>query len=126
MARVLCSVSEGARPAEATVEVRDYQGRPEYLPVDRALIIAENGTSYLSVAVLHVEPTKKAALVDLPVEADSGANRIWVNLANLTDLAEASVSESGRIGPLEAEGSGELPYANDFILARGKGEAARS
>jgi hypothetical protein len=107
MARVVCSVTEGARPAEATVEVRDYQGRPEYLPVDSALVVAENGTSYLSVAVIHVDPTKKAALVALPVEADSGANRIWVKLASLTDLTEASARSSppGRSEPLRPENS---------------------
>lgn len=47
MARVVCRITEGARPAEATVEVRDYQGRPEYLRVNRELVVAENGRSYL-------------------------------------------------------------------------------
>jgi hypothetical protein len=38
---------------------------------------------YLSVGLLHVSQEIKAALVSLPVEADSGAHRVWVKLESL-------------------------------------------
>jgi hypothetical protein len=83
MAKVLCEVSEGLRKSEATVKLRGYDGRPEFLPVDRGLLSQEGGKSYLSVGLIHIDPEKQAALVSLPIEADSGAHRIWVRLADL-------------------------------------------
>ncbi len=83
MARVLCEVSEGLRKSEATAKLTTYDGRPEFLPVDRGLLSDEGGQSYLSVGLLHINPEKEAALVALPVEADSGAHRIWVQLGHL-------------------------------------------
>ncbi len=83
MAKVFCKVTNGLRPAEATVEVPTYAGRSEFMPVDRGLLSETHGKAFLSVVVLHVNWAKKAALVSLPVEADSGVNRIWVKLADL-------------------------------------------
>lgn len=83
MAQVLCEVSEGLRKSEATVKLITYDGRPEFLPVDRGLLSEEGGKHYLSVGLVHISPEKKAALVSLPVEADSGAHRVWVNLDRL-------------------------------------------
>jgi hypothetical protein len=60
-----------------------YDGRPEFLPVDRGLLSEEGGRSYLSVGLLHISPEQEAALVALPVEADSGAHRVWVRLTHL-------------------------------------------
>src|SRR5260221_131140 len=80
MAQVLCEVSEGLRASEATVKLLTYENRSEYLPVDQGLISEEGGKHYLSVGLLHVNREKNAALVSLPVEADSGAHRVWVNL----------------------------------------------
>ncbi|HEX5273076.1 MAG TPA: hypothetical protein VFW33_21415 [Gemmataceae bacterium] len=83
MAQVLCEVSEGLRKSEATVKLMTYGGRPEFLPVDRGLVSQENGRHYLSVGLVHVSEERKAALVSLPVEADSGAHRVWVSLDQL-------------------------------------------
>jgi hypothetical protein len=83
MAQVLCQISEGLRESEATVRLMTYEGRPEFLPVDRGLLSSDNGSSYLSVGLVHVSQEKRAALVSLPVEADSGAHRVWVQLASL-------------------------------------------
>jgi hypothetical protein len=71
------------RKSEATVKLTAYDGRPEFLPVDRGLLSEEDGRNYLSVGLVHVSHEKKAALVSLPVEADSGAHRVWVNLDRL-------------------------------------------
>jgi hypothetical protein len=35
MAQLVCDVSEGVRAAEATVKVVTFEGRPEFMPVDR-------------------------------------------------------------------------------------------
>jgi hypothetical protein len=86
MARLRCKIGEGARPSEATVELQDSEGRPEYLPVERAFLIADNGDYYLPVSIGHVDRERKLAIVGLPVEADSGAHRIWVNLSQLKNL----------------------------------------
>ena len=83
MVRVLCEVSEGLRESEATVKLVTFDGRPEFLPVDRGFVTTEGGQTYLSVGLVHVSPEKKAALVSLPVEADSGAHRVWVKLESL-------------------------------------------
>ena len=83
MALVICEVSEGARDAEATVMVRDWQGSREFMPVDRELVHRDGDKNYLPVHVVHVDEAKGLALIGLPCEADSGANRIWVKLANL-------------------------------------------
>jgi hypothetical protein len=83
MAQVRCQVSEGLRKSEATVKLTTYDGRPEFLPVDRGLVSSENGSFYLSVGLIHVNQEKEAALVSLPVEADSGAHRVWVKLENV-------------------------------------------
>jgi len=86
MAQVLCDVSEGLRTSEATVKLLTYEGRPEFLPVDRGLLSEDNGKHYLSVGLIHVSQEKKAALVSLPVEADSGAHRVWVKLDHLLEI----------------------------------------
>jgi hypothetical protein len=78
MAQVICEVSEGLRKSEATVKLMTYEGRPEYLPVDRGLLSQDGDRYYLAVGLLHVSREKNAALVSLPVEADSGAHRVWV------------------------------------------------
>jgi hypothetical protein len=83
MAQVLCEVSEGLRKSEATVKLMTYDDRPEFLPVDRGLVAVEGNRHYLSVGLVHISSEKKAALVSLPVEADSGAHRLWVRLDHL-------------------------------------------
>lgn len=92
MAMLECEVSEGLRNAEATVKVVAYDGRPEFMPVARAFLRREGDKDFLPVAVIHIDEPKGAALVSLPLEADSGANRIWVNLIQLRDYKKESVA----------------------------------
>lgn len=80
MAQILCEVSEGLRKSEATVKLSTFDGRREFLPVDRGVLSSEGDRHFLSVSILHINQEKKAALIALPVEADSGAHRIWVHL----------------------------------------------
>jgi hypothetical protein len=89
MALLECKVTEGLRKAEATVEIRDFHDRKHFLPVDRDFLRAEGGKNYLPVSVMQIDQKSKAALIGLPLEADSGAHRIWVKVAQLTELTEA-------------------------------------
>ena len=83
MAHIICEVTDGLRPSEATVAVRDYAGRTEYLPVDRGMLARANGKHLLPVRILYQDEIKNAAFVQLPDEADSGTTRLWVRLADL-------------------------------------------
>ncbi len=89
MAQVHCEVSEGLRKSEATVKLVTFDGRPEFLPVDRGLLSTEGDKHFLSVPVLHISQEKKAVLIALPVEADSGAHRVWVHLDRIKQNHEA-------------------------------------
>jgi hypothetical protein len=55
--------------------------------IDRGMLEQEDGVYYLPVVVVYVDRTKGAALVNLPIEADSGAHRLWVRLQDVRDLA---------------------------------------
>jgi hypothetical protein len=78
MALVLCEVSNGLRAAEATAIVEDFGGRREFIPVDRDFLSEVKGKWYLPIVLLRIDEENEAALVQLPSEADSGANRLWV------------------------------------------------
>jgi len=83
VALVECKVRNGLRPSEASVEIRDAEGRPEFLPVERDFLHLEDEQYYLPVSVFHVDQARKRAIVTLPVEADSGSHRIWVKLSQM-------------------------------------------
>ena len=59
MAWVLCEVSEGLRSSEATAKLITYDGRPEFVPVDRGLLSEEDDKHYLSTGLIHVSQEKK-------------------------------------------------------------------
>ena len=88
MALLACNVKPGLRAAEATVQIKDYSGRTEFLPVDRDMLHQKGNQSYLPVTLVHLNRAKKVALVSLPVETDSGAHQLWVKLADLKEYSE--------------------------------------
>jgi hypothetical protein len=80
MAAILCDeVSKGLRASEVVAMVRDTSGRRHYLRVERDFL-SEDGTGkyYLPVRVVDFDSSAKAVLVEFPQEAETGANRIWV------------------------------------------------
>jgi hypothetical protein len=81
--QLICEVSEGLRPSEATVMVTDVQNFRHFLPVDRDLLAEEGGRSCLPVGLIHLDEGQKLALVELPIETDSGTRRIWVKQRQL-------------------------------------------
>lgn len=95
MAQVYCDVSEGLRDSEATVMIQDFNGEKHFLPVDREMLHkpSKNSTQHLlSVRIVSTDKDAGAALVELPVEADSGANRIWMKLKDLVSKEREIVS----------------------------------
>jgi hypothetical protein len=90
MAQIRCeSVSEGLRASEAVAVFRDYEGRRHFLRVERDFLSEEDGHFYLPIGVVHVDPRTKLVLIELPHEAETGANRLWVKPEQLDKPVEA-------------------------------------
>jgi hypothetical protein len=91
MPLVICETSDGLRASEVTAIVRDFYGKRHFIPVDRDFLSKEGKNSYMPVGLLRINEAEEAALVQLPVEADSGANRLWVKRADLLKSKETRV-----------------------------------
>jgi hypothetical protein len=86
MAQVVCDiVTKGFRDSERSVGVRDTRGHRQFLRVAEHFLTFENGKYYLPVGLVMVNYKEQAALVELPHEADSGANRLWVPFSSLLE-----------------------------------------
>ena len=79
MPYVECEIRPGLRESEVGVTVRDVDGRPQRLRVERDFLRQEAQTHYLPVGIVARHPTEDRILIELPLEADSGANRLWVS-----------------------------------------------
>jgi hypothetical protein len=79
MALIPCEISEGPRPGYKVVGVKSVQGHTEYLSIEERFLARRNGDLLLPVWLIGRDQKNKTALVQLPYEADSGANRVWVN-----------------------------------------------
>lgn len=78
MELVRCAdVRDGLRSSEATVAVSDIRGSKQYLRVEREFLVEKSGVHYLPIGVVGHDGNR--ALIELPHEADSGANRLWVD-----------------------------------------------
>ncbi len=90
MAKIQCSnVSAGLRPSEVVASFVDFHGRTHFIRVERDFLSEVNGKSFLPVGIVHVDPKTKAVLVELPHEAETGANRLWVKPDMLDEPVEA-------------------------------------
>jgi hypothetical protein len=87
MPYVLCDIDEGLRPSEVTVEVRDVDDRPEFLRVDRDFVDCFDNQYYLPIGIVYRdrENGKNLVLIELPHEADSGTNRLWVPTSSIRE-----------------------------------------
>jgi hypothetical protein len=91
MAKIRCEkVSEGLRQSEAVASFVDFHGRRHFIRVERDFLAEQNGTTFLPVGIVHVDPKTKAVLVELPHEAETGANRLWVKQDQLDEPIEAA------------------------------------
>jgi hypothetical protein len=90
MAKLRCeNVSEGLRASEAVAILRDFYNRRHFLRVERDYLSQQNGSFYLPIGVVQVDPRAKAVLIELPHEAETGANRLWVKQDQLDEPIEA-------------------------------------
>lgn len=90
MARIRCqNVTEGLRASEAVASFVDFHGRTHFIRVERDFLGEQNGQMFLPVGIVHVDPKNKAVLVELPHEAETGANRLWVREGQLDEPIEA-------------------------------------
>ena len=90
MAEVRCeSVSEGLRASEVVAAFCDYQGRRHFIRVEREFLSGVDGNTYLPVGIVHIDPVTKLVLIELPHEAETGANRLWVRQEQLDKAVEA-------------------------------------
>lgn len=81
---VICDeVSEGLRPSDVTVTVKSLKNRREFLRVSEKSLLEHNNKKYLAIGIVYQDPASKAFLIEFPHEADSGANRIWVDQAQV-------------------------------------------
>jgi hypothetical protein len=77
------------------VGVPDETGNHHYLRVAQGVVSQKNGKTYLPVVIVEVESRKERALIQLPYEADSGANRLWVPFNRFRhEIVEVEESES--------------------------------
>jgi hypothetical protein len=90
MPQIRCDkVRKGLRASEALAVFRDYEGRRYSIRVERDFLSLENGHSYLPVGVVHIDPRTHLVLIELPQEAETGANRLWVTPDQLDKPVEA-------------------------------------
>jgi hypothetical protein len=59
-------------------EVVDRAGRREQVAIEDAFLVRRTGRTFLPVWFISQDPETKLVQVELPQEAASGVNRIWV------------------------------------------------
>jgi hypothetical protein len=90
MGKIRCdSISEGLRDSEVLAAFEDFRGRRHFIRVERDFLSHYAGNYFLPIGVVHVDPKTKLVLVELPHEAETGANRLWVQQEKLDEPVEA-------------------------------------
>jgi hypothetical protein len=70
------------------VGVPDEKGNKQFLRVHKDYVTTEKGKTYLPIGVVQLDYSKKRALVELPLEADSGRRRLWVPFSSFRPAEE--------------------------------------
>jgi hypothetical protein len=74
-------------------EVTDRSGQREQVAVAEAFLVRRSGRTFLPVWFISQDPTTKLVQVELPQEAASGVNRIWVTPSSaFADTEQESVA----------------------------------
>ena len=82
--QVRCEVEQGGfLPDGVSAMLQAVDGRTHYVQVTGGLINTVGGDSYLPVGIVEIDRRNRQVLVELPVEADSGANRMWIAFDSL-------------------------------------------
>src|SRR5438874_11065683 len=108
MAYVVCTVEEGLRPSEVTVGVEDVDGRMQYLRVEKDYVKKVGGVDCLPIGVIWDESDGRNSIrIELPHEADSGVNRMWVSQAIIRGAEQGrGAARRDLIGPRDKGGTG--------------------
>ena len=86
MALIPCEVYDPkADTVAVSVTVRDTSNQPTALEIQRDFVAYRHGKTWLPIGVVYRDKEKGVALIEFPVQADSGAHRIWVSLTSLLE-----------------------------------------
>jgi hypothetical protein len=75
---VQCEVSEGLTGSDVTVCIQDLSGNDQYIHVLPSMVNWVSDVPYLPIGIINVDQRNRRVLIELPTEADSGANRMWM------------------------------------------------
>jgi hypothetical protein len=92
MTLLKCEVTEGPREGYKAVGVASAEGFTEYFSIEERFLVNDGGTYRLPVRVIGNDKKNKTYLIQLPVEADSGANRVWVTEDALSDMLNEAIA----------------------------------
>jgi hypothetical protein len=81
---VRCEVTQGGiLPNGVTARVRGADGRRQALQVTRGMVNRHEDSDYLPIGIVQIDRKHRRVLIELPTEADSGVNRMWVEFDDL-------------------------------------------
>ena len=90
---VLCeSVRPGLIEGEVTAELKTFHGKTEFVRAPSDGIHPVGKKQYLDVGVVRAHSETGSYLIQLPSEADSGANRIWVKAESVMEAETEGVT----------------------------------
>jgi hypothetical protein len=75
-----CEVRQpaGLRERNVLAVIQDHMGSREQIEVESSFLVQRRGRYFLPVWAVVQDPIKKLVEVELPQEAASGTNRVWV------------------------------------------------
>jgi hypothetical protein len=88
MALLNCEAMEGPRDGYKTIGVASIEGHTEYFAIEERFLVHRDTDWLLPVQPIGRDRRYNTALAQLPVEADSGANRVWVKGDMLIDATD--------------------------------------
>jgi hypothetical protein len=89
MSELRCErISDGLRASEAIAEIQDRHGRRHFIRVERDFLTSRGTEKFLPIGIVTVDPRQRLVLVELPHEAETGANRLWIKMEQLDEPVE--------------------------------------
>ena len=70
------------------VGIADEVGNHQFLRVGAGSVTKDGGKAYLPIGIVELDRRNRRALVELPVEADSGFRRHWVPFDHFRPVRE--------------------------------------
>ena len=88
MPLIQCEVTEGPRVGFKAIGIESIEGHTEHLAIEEKFLVPKDDAYLLFVSLVGRDRRNKMVLIQLPVEADSGANRVWVSEQALSPAAD--------------------------------------